>query len=530
MSKMRIQYNSITVDIDRDFNTYLDKKFVNNAVVQSASGLEQTVNFFTQQKIRASMRLVTAQKKQELDEWFDFVKDGTAFKFWRDYNLGTYINFEGKSLKTNDGDAGTFAITEVTDAAYYLDPSTGLQTTVGVTGTDSNTPRFPAGKYGSGVLIEGARTNLCTHPSDFNNAAWVKGANITVSDNNTTETLDPIGTNIADKLTTSGGTRTLTFTTSTAISTNDSVFSVLAKSPTGEVDIVLAIEGTSGGQESSGTLNVVSNGQDGNGFTRYSVTHENDASLTGNWRYVIVVENSLDLYLFGANMEAGTDVLFPTNLIAPTLTASTTRNAESLTYLTTDVVNQDKGTISFWFTPGWIFDKHGSVVLFHSGVDTTNRHLTVVFDSTGNFSTTMYKLNGSTFESVTGSGSTIVQNAAHHYVLTYDSTVSNGLKNYLDASLLATSSNAAFSASGIGTNFAIGSFNNGNNPAFCVFDDFEIYKDVKDASWVNQRFNQNRGTGLGRNRFDNMLLDSYKTTERNNGFYDIELTMREQLS
>ncbi len=515
MPKMRIQYNSINVDIDRDFNAYLDKKFVNNAVVQSSSGQEQTVNFFTQQKVRASMRLVTAQKKQELDEWFDFVKGGVSFKFWRDWNLGTYIGFEGKSLKTNDGDAGTFTRALTTDSSYYLDPSTGLMTVLNTV----DLPRFPSGKYGGGVLIEGARTNINDRPSDFTGTSSWAPTNMTVA--TTTETNDPADGTNADKLTADAANGRITFTTSTAMA--DSSMGVWLKSPNGTVSCELVIEGTTSGALDLG-ISVTPT------WTYFS--HNNSiGGLVGNLLYRIrILTNTEIIYAWGCNFEAGADQLFSSQVIGAVSTSSITRSADKLLYTAVDKINQDKGTISFWFTPEWIFDKHGSVVLFHSGADTTNRHLAVVFDSTGNFSTTMYKLNGSTFESVTGSGSTIVQNAAHHYVLTYDSTVSNGLINYLDGVLLATSSNSAFSASGIGTNFAVGSFNNGNNPSFCVIDDFEAWKDVKDASWVNERFNQNRGSGYGRNRFDNMLLDSYKTTERPNGFFDIELVMREKLS
>lgn len=530
----RLEYNNIIVEFgeNRDFNSYLDSEFVMVSQVQSMSGVEQTLKFFDQQKIRATMRLVTAQKKQELDEWFDFVKDGTAFKFWRDWNLGTYIGFEGKSLKTNDGDVGTFAITEVTDAAYYLDPSTGLLTTVGTTGNDTNTPRFPAGQYGGGVLIEGARTNLITHPSVFDNTtsggAWIN-SNCTVGDN-TTETLDPAGANASDKLTATSNAGGVQFSTSTSISTNDGVASVWLKSPSGDVSVTLKIESTSAGVlTSTGSVNISA----GDSWTNLSVVHESSGSVAGNWRMTLTIDTNTEIiYAWDAQLEVGSDVLFPSQAIGAVSTSSITRNAESLEYSTTDVFNQDKITVSFWVKPEWVFDEHPTAALFWvNSTVASNRVLSYHILSSGAHEIRHYNGDNSVGAQILGSASgDFTQNSWTHVVITADSTISNGLLRYIDGVLDGTSSNSAFSPADVESLFAIGSAVGGASPAFCVFDDFEIWKDVKDASWVNNRFNQNRGSGYGRNRFDNMLLDLYKTTERPNGFFEIELVMREQLS
>lgn len=58
----------------------------------------------------------------------------------------------------------------------------------------TNEPRFEK----EGYLHEGASTNLLTYSEDFSNAYWYKEASTLTA--NTTDTLDPYGTNLADKI------------------------------------------------------------------------------------------------------------------------------------------------------------------------------------------------------------------------------------------------------------------------------------------------------------------------------------------
>lgn len=504
----RIIYNSINIDLVREWNRFSVRNAVNNVSVQSMAGIQQTANFFDQDFITAERERITAQEVIELEQFYEFAKDGSTFSFERDRNLGTYISFEGKSLNTNDGTAGTFAITEVTDSAYYLDPSTGLMTTVGITATDSNTPRFPAGKYGGGVLIEGARTNLNDRPHDFDpvTASWV-AVDITVTAN-TTETKDTRNTNLADKLVSSGGTRTHTFTTGTVV--DDCTFALLCKAPTGETDIVLAIEGTSGGQVLSGTLNIPSNGPEPNGFTRVQVRYDDSGSaLTGNLRFIIVQENATTLYCDHAQFETGTDQFFASQPIGmATTTSSITRNAENLEYSTTDVFNQDKITVSFWVKPEWVFDEHPAVTLFWvNSTVASDRILSYLILANGNHEVRHYSGDNSVGAQILGSASaSFTQNEWTHVLITSDPTISNGLLRYIDGVLDGTSSNSAFSSADVQSLFAIGSSVGGGSPAFAVFDDLMIRKDIFNVAQVRSLFNFGRGLGIRKNRWSSVKL------------------------
>ena len=86
-------------------------------------------------------------------------------------------------------------------------------------------PRFEK----EGYLSEGASTNLLTYSEQFDNTVWAKnGVTVAV---NTIETLDPYGTNLADKLVNSGGVVNVIQANSVVIAsaTNDYTFSFFVK-------------------------------------------------------------------------------------------------------------------------------------------------------------------------------------------------------------------------------------------------------------------------------------------------------------
>ena len=86
-------------------------------------------------------------------------------------------------------------------------------------------PRFEK----EGYLNEGGSTNLLTYSEQFDNTVWSKNS-VTLAVN-TIETLDPYGTNLADKLVNSGGAVNVIQTNSVVIAsaTNDYTFSFFVK-------------------------------------------------------------------------------------------------------------------------------------------------------------------------------------------------------------------------------------------------------------------------------------------------------------
>jgi hypothetical protein len=151
----RITYNSINIDLER----YWNEAGVNNrhrrTDQESEAGIEEFLNYIDRDFITMVKERITAHELQQLKQLYEYAKDGTAFTFLRDKDLGGFWEFE-KTLKNNDLSELTFTRTAGDPSnASYVDPSTGL-----LTFEDTlNTPRYDSGKWGHGLIIEGAREN-----------------------------------------------------------------------------------------------------------------------------------------------------------------------------------------------------------------------------------------------------------------------------------------------------------------------------------------------------------------------------------
>lgn len=506
----RISYNSINIDFINEWVKFNPKLALNGSHVQAMSGVTQTVKFFEQEFISTEMRLVPGQDEIQLQRFLEYANNGSTFELTRDRNLGTYISFEGggnsatvptitpRGLQTNDKVAGTFTNIAVADAAWFLDPSTGLITVVPTT---DNIPRFVAGRYGQhAIQIDGAAANLIDSPSGpFDSGNWIT-SNLTAAAN-TTETLDPSGANTADKLTSTASGGNTDYDSSTAIG-NDAAMGVWLKSTSGNVSARLDIQGTTSG---SNQKNITVTPE----WKRFSHTADTSGYLGSLTFRIQFVNNSNIMYAWGAS---GFDsAKFDLGTVGALSTSVKTRGADKLTFASANIVNRDKGTVSFWFNPSWGPSNLGTNFgLFQSGASATNRHLSIVQLSNNTLEVRLYTLNGSTNTEIAPSTASIVQDAWNYLTVTYDGTVSNGINVYLAGALMTggTSSNSAFSVSEVNTPFAIGSQLNGTNPAFCAFDEILIMQDVKSAAWVQQIFSRGRAIGEGRNYWSSVRLSN----------------------
>ena len=428
-------------------------------------------------------------------QWYDYVKGGESFTLIRDRGLGAYYGFE-KTLNNNDETALTFTRTHVDNSDSYIDPSTGLLTFAGVV----DTPRYPAGKYGHGLLIEGSRANIIVNQS-LSHADWTK-ANITASAN-ATETDDLEDTNTADKLIATAANGTVTLTTATAVSTNDGVFSIDISCASGTVEGEIRI--TDGSALVVGTTTFTATPE----WQRIQAVYTNAGDPSDNWIVIVQIDiNTEILFVDYPQLEVGSKRLFASQRIK-TAGASVTRNAEKCLGLCANIIGRKQGTIMFWFKPEYaryIVNNWGTGIgttrmLFHSGADGTNRHVSIGINSSNNWEIRAYRSNGANYASIGGSASQIALDTWIHLCLTYDSTISNGLNWYINGSLISTSTNDAFDASDIGTNFAIGSFIAGGSEAFGVFDEICVRQDVLNASQIKQIANKGYGLGERKNRF-----------------------------
>lgn len=620
MSKAgEIEYNSIKILFERAWNSFSAPKMQHQAVTRSAAKIRETLNFANQDLVSAGRDRLSAQEVLELLEWYDYVRGGLSYTFLRDRDLGGFWAFE-KTLKNNDELAGTFTRTAGDSSnASYIDPSTGLLTFENTL----NTPRYSAGKYGHGVIIEGARDNDILN-QDLDHADWVK-ANITVS-GDTAEILDKAGGNNADKLTASAANGTATLTTALDVGTDDGAFSVWIAAPTGSIEGEIRITDDSDTVTGTTTFTATQTWQ------KIQVAYENAGDPSDNWQVVIQIDTDTEIiYVFLPNLEVGADVLFASNTIrgdlgselmpnqvdrdfsdasawanvdldtydetgdltiaasaqnqyctCPVASAPTTigerykmtfdvanivdtwtiksfdgtqsigtvsangagqdltwkatttggyrivsdeatseadfdnftlqritskRNDELLLYAAANVVNNLKGSYGFWFKPEWIYNKHaGAVLLWVDDSGDAARHSSIAALANGNLEFRVYNGAGVAIE-VTFSLSGITQDNWHYITCTYDTTISNGLKIYVDSALGATSSNDAFVPEVIGTNIAIGATTAGASESFCVFDEIKIRKDVMSLSQIRSVFNRGRGAGIRRNRWTLALTD-----------------------
>jgi uncharacterized protein with GYD domain len=272
----------------------------------------------------------------------------------------------------------------------------------------SNIPRIDYTGGGCGkLLLEPQRTNLVTYSEQFDNAAWVKVTNPTITANATTS---PDGTTNADKLipSTSVGRQAVSQNNS---STGAVSMSVYAKK--GEYDIVQLTDSrnptafanfdlTNGvlGSVSDFTATIVSVGS---GWYRCSISYNYTLSVSAFRISVQQLATSVRLpewagngtdgiYIYGAQLEQGS---YPTSYI-PTTTTAVTRVADAASKTGISSLIGD--------SEGWIYgevqgitDTYGSTSTILSVSDgTTNNRVQFSFNSAQNIVTPRIFVGGST--------------------------------------------------------------------------------------------------------------------------------------
>ena len=519
MGYPRITYNSINVDFDKHFNGFDfwddDQIFEN----ESASGITERLHFYGREYIRANIERLGSGLIQELREWYRYVRDGSTFALYWDRDFGLYIPFEGKRLYTTDDLAGTFARS---GTAYAVDYSTGL-----VTSYAENVPRYPEGKYGAGILIEGSSTNYLFPSVDMTHANYTAGfMNVTKE---TTEVLDPAGTNYANKLAATDTSATIyNDNTGETITTSDGCYSVWLRSLTDDLSASISLMSSTAGTLATESITVTSEWQ------RFSVAYNSVGNIGGDWGGVITLTGASDVvYAWGNQIEEGRR--YPTGYI-PTTVASAARNNETLYFDVTHGTEIDmmQGTISLWVKNPWAYNDNEDDRFFLHGVDSGGNNVFLFYKNTdGNLSTWIYRANRTNFNSVAASASSMTANTWHHICMTWDCTIDNGIKIYLDGSLLATDTNDPFTPATDIDKIYVGSTDTPSDYGDCVIDDLYIYKQVKNAEWVSMVYNSTHPIGARKNYWSALILEGasfHPVQLRGGNKYDFEFTAKENLT
>jgi hypothetical protein len=277
--------------------------------------------------------------------------------------------------------------------ATYIDRYGMLQ----VAGVD--TPRFEK----QGYLNEGSSTNLLTYSEQFDNSVWGQ-TNATVSAN-TTATLDPYGTNLADKIVEDSSTnlhyisQTLTVSSSTltfscfvkaAESTKFRLNSYESSTPSSPIvaDFDLsAVTATPGNTSTiSSTITPLANG-----WFRVSATTTTAAKVSTSFYLqttrlgtgAYAGDGSSGVYVFGAQLETWS---FTTSYI-PTVASAVTRTADILNFTQAGNIPNIgvNGAISVLCDIDVFGDYGGNQwawAMYPSGTD----HIGLVFMTTGGYS------------------------------------------------------------------------------------------------------------------------------------------------
>ncbi len=533
----RIEYDGNVIEFTRPWTDFQARRPIKSSTIQSGSGLEETLFGFAQWFINARLNLADPKDKQAIQRLYEYAQGGGSFTLIRNKDLGVYMNFDGgenpaaapRGLKTNDDAPGTLAITGANDAAYYLDRATGFLKLAGALATD-DVPRFEAGQSGAGLLQEGARTNLCTHPSSFDNAAWVK-TSMTVLGTNTLDTLDPTGVTFnAEKLQASGSNGEVKFTTGTAIG-NFVSFGIWLKCQNGTVSGIIGIQGTTGGSNNIG-VSVTSVWQ------RFEINGIDTTAYTGD----IVVKFSINVstnivYAWGGQIED--DAEFLSNPIGVASVTSITRAAEKLTIPSANVIDKEQGTILIKLIPKWTAASLASGVhVFYEGGDSVgafgNIHLRVFWSgATDRLTLEVFRDNSSPkgIDYTPAVASGFVAGTAVQLAITWDSKISNGGHIYVDSAELASgSSNSAFNVSEPEDTIAIGSELDAANPSFCLYDEILIMKTVLSLAEIST-LNNIAGIGSPRNRWTVKLMNpNFDPRWLQSDIYDIPMAFKEVLT
>ncbi len=526
----RIEYDGNVIEFTRPWTDFQASRAVKSSSVQAASGVEETLFGFAQWFINARLNLLDPQEKAQLQRLFEYAENGGSFTLIRNKDIGAYINFEGginptaapRGLKTNDDIDGTFTRTNVADSAWYLDEGTGLMTLRD--GTD--VPRFPAGKYGAGIQIDGAAVNLITNRTS--NAAWLKTNMTAVT---TTETLDPAGGSNADILTATATNGQALFATATAPG-NDLSFGIWLKSRAGNVSCTMVISGASTGLTSAGiTVTPI--------WQRF-VLNVDTTGFTGNLASTIIIDTNTEIAYCWHTPQLFDSALFDLGTVGALSTSGITRNAEKLTFASANIMNRDKGTVLMWVNPSFDPTTFESDLLFFESGDSAggagDKHVRFIFDGT---STDRFLLSvkrdatttdGLSFNPAVATGMT--QNNDHLIGFTWDATISNGGHIYVDdAELASGSTNDPFNISEPGDTFAIGSQLGGTSQCFSAIDEILITKNVLTAAEIAGIFNLGIGLGVPRNRWTVKLMNpNFDPRWLQSDIYDIPMAFKEVLT
>lgn len=497
MAYPRIIYgtNNRYIDFERgikDLRLPLDDKITVN---ESDAGIKEFLHYYQKQIIEFNIENYTTGFDKILRALYEYCRLGNSLKLIIDPDILFFIDFEN-GIYSNDKIEGVFSYDATGE--YYFEDDRGLLI------KNAGYPRYVNGKFGKGMIFENNYDNLQTYFNDF--GTWDQ-TNVTVN-TDTSETDDPVGTNVADKLTPTGsGGQGCSISLNDPISLNTGeniTTSIYLKSQLANLTVYIRLYGYSTEWEEIGSEIVTVTPE----WQRFHCTvvgaEDNytwirpEIAWTNNSSYI--------MYAFYSQLQK---LCYPVSVQKLT---DGTGSSDICYWDVSDLINQrlTKFSMGLWAKLPYNHDEHEDNVylayITQSGA--SGVHSTIVLEADGDIRGEVGKVDATTIQAVASADGYIVTDEWFYIVLTVDSTISNGVKVYINGILIATATNYPFALNN-GSRFYVGSYSAGSNNCDGIIDDVIIEAKTLSATEILRRYNLGKSLGIERNIFNSVFLKEF---------------------
>lgn len=406
MANSRLKYGDTFFEFERKMNVFrsVDSQLRNDFT--SLNGTKEFLNYHTARRLSIGRELSKPGEVSGLRSFWEYAKDGAAFSFERDPELGLYLNFDG-AVYSNDAIDYTYSGGENYYKTGAVNQILASETNIQMSQSDGLNPRFVSAtsgdRFNKGLFIEGKSTNKCLYSQEFTNAAWTKsgatvsnfGADVTAPDGTyTADLVETPGTVYQDCGTLSGN-RVVASCYFYGIDPGDTV-TIRIKSSLGTLNSQFAYSDPCFG---------------------WQYIYASYAGTLGT-NVTIELEFTGTTLIWGAQVE---ELLSPTSYI-PTTSATASRSNEYIEFpLSSDYFDQETSRVhafSFWMHPLYNSNNNDDNVIFQIlNADVSDIYPFLQFKNLGtNFVTTGYNYDQSSASLSVTKASTPSNAMAHYFV------------------------------------------------------------------------------------------------------------------